>query len=163
MKKQSVISALLVGASFLGATAQAATPGQLNAFKEGERVLYGRLVEAYRQGQLPEVYKQRQLLERNYPNSIHLDNAYYLSGMLEFQGNRLGEAVRTFNLVTDRFPKSNKRPAALFGLAMSYKRLGLNSLSLKVLNSIAKDYPGSPESARAQMHLRVEKTGSLKR
>lgn len=163
MKKIAVIRALLVLASLSVIEARAATPRKLNAFQEGERLIYARLVESYRKNSLPEVYRQRQMLERNYPQSIHLDNAIYLTGMLEFQNNRLGEAVRTFNTVTDRFPKSNKRPAALFGLAMSYKRLGIKPLSLKVLNEIVRAYPGSPESQRAQMHLRVEKTGSLKR
>jgi TolA-binding protein len=155
VSKKTLISMALL---FASSPLFAATPKNLNAFKEGERVIYGRLVEAYRRGQLPEVYRQRQLLERNYPQSVHLDNAIFLTGMLEFQNNRLGEAVRTFNTVTDRYPKSNKRPAALFGLAMSYKRLNLKPLSVRVLNTIQKEYPGSPESARAAMHLRVEKS-----
>jgi TolA-binding protein len=153
----------MVIASSFAIDAHAATPKNLNAFQEGERLVYGKLVEAYRRGSLADVYHQRQILERNYPASVHLDNALYLTGMLEFQNGRIGEAVRTFNTVTDRYPKSNKRPAALFGLAMSYQRLGLNPLSDKVLHSISKEYPGSPESARAQMHLRMEKQGSLKR
>lgn len=163
MKKQSVISALMLIASSFMIEVHAATPKNLNAFKEGERLIYGKLVEAYRRGSLSDVYHQRQILEKNYPTSVHLDNALYLTGMLEFQNGRLGEAVKTFNTVTDRFPKSNKRPAALFGLAMSYKRLNIQPLSTKVLNSLTKEYPGSPESARAMMHLRMEKTGSLKR
>ena len=163
MKKHSVISSLVIAASLLALEAHSATPQKLNAFQEGDRLIYARLVESYRKNSLPEVYRQRQILERNYPQSVHLDNAIYLTGMLEFQNNRLGEAVRTFNTVTDRYPKSNKRPAALFGLAMSYKRLGIKPLSTRVLNDIVRAYPGSPESQRAQMHLRVEKTGSLKR
>lgn len=163
MKKHSVISALVIAASLLALEARGATPQKLNAFQEGDRLIYARLVEAYRKNSLPEVYRQRQILERNYPQSVHLDNAIYLTGMLEFQNNRLGEAVRTFNTVTDRYPKSNKRPAALFGLAMSYKRLGIKSLSTRVLNDIVRAYPGSPESQRAQMHLRVENTARLKR
>lgn len=135
---------------------QAAVPKNMNAFSEGERVVYTRLVEAYRKNQLAEVVKHRQLLEKNYPRSVHLDNAYYLTGMLEFQNQYMGEAVKSFNVVTDRFPKSNKRPAALFGLAMSYQKLNLPKLSHKVLEQISKEYPGSPESRRAWMQLRME-------
>lgn len=154
---KSTLAVLLFTQLLTHGFAQAATPKNLNAFSEGERLVYTRLVEAYRKNQLDEVIKQRQLLERNYPKSVHLDNAYYLTGMLEFQNQYMAEAVKSFNTVTDRFPKSNKRPAALFGLAMSYQRLNLQPLSSKVLKQIAKEYPGSPESKRAWMQLKLEK------
>jgi TolA-binding protein len=159
VKKLFVIMGLAIVTS---GHAIAAVPSKINAFQEGERLLYTRLVEAYRKNQLADVTRQRQVLEKNYPKSVHLDNAYYLSAMLEFQDGKIGEAMRTFNTVTDRFPQSNKRPAALFGLAMTYKRLGLQPQALRVLHSIVKQYPGSPESQRAWMHLRLEKQTSLK-
>lgn len=159
------ISPLIVAAVtwVMSVSAFAAVPRKMNAFAEGERVVYARVVEAYRKGQLEEVHKQRKLLERHYPSSVFLDNALYMSGMLEFQNNRIGEAVRTFSRVREEYPKSNKRPAALFGLAMSYKRLGLNPQATRILSSIMKEYPGSPEAQRARMHMRVERTGSVKR
>ncbi len=83
--------------AFVAQSALAAVPKKMNAFTEGDRVVYTRLVEAYRKNNLAEVQKQRALLEKNYPASVHLDNAYYLTGMLEFQNQYLGEAVRSFN------------------------------------------------------------------
>ncbi len=159
MKKQIVITFLTLVTAW---PAFAAVEKKLNAFSEGDRLVYTRLVEAYRKNNLDEVAKQRQILEKNYPLSIHLDNAYYLLGMLQFQKEYLGEAVRSFNTVTDRFPMSNKRPAALFGLAMSYKRLGLSPQSYRVLREIRSQYPGSPESKRAWMHLELEKNKTRK-
>ncbi len=160
MKKHLVISSIALLSTV---PAMAAIPKKVNAFKDGERLVYTRVVEAYRKNNLSGVVKSRQILEKNYPNSIHLDNAYYLTGMLQFQNQQIGEAVRSFNTVTDRFPQSNKRPAALFALAMSYKRLGLQPLQLRVMNEITKQYPGSPESQRAWMQMKIEKSGSLKR
>ena len=100
-------------------SSRAAIPPKISQFPEGERLIYTRLLEAFHRNELPEVVKQRQVLERNYPNSIHLDNAYYLNGMLEYQSNRLGEAIKSFAVVKDRFVKSNKRPSALFGMAVT--------------------------------------------
>lgn len=160
MRKQSVIAAAFLLSAI---HAHAAVPKKLAVFPEGERLIYGRVVDAYRHNDLAKLLHQRQLLERNYPASIHLDNAYYLSGMLQFQNSRYGEAVREFNTVTDRFPKSNKRPGALFALAMTYERLGLRPQCDRVMNSIIKEYPGSQESQRAWMHLQVEKAGTVKR
>src|SRR4051812_33176909 len=100
--------ALIAVATLATLPAFAAVPKKLNAFSEGDRMVYTRLVEAYRKNDLTEVQRQRRTLEKNYPQSVHLDNAYYLTGMLEYQNQYLGEAVRSFNTVTDRFPKSNK-------------------------------------------------------
>jgi TolA-binding protein len=133
----------------------AATPPKLNAFSEGERLLYTRIVEAYRKNDAAELTRQRDLLAKNYPKSVHLDNAFYLSGVLEFQNNHMSEAVRNFGIVADRYPHSNKRPAALFAKAMTYQKLGLKPQASHVLNEIVKEYPGSQESQRAWMQLKI--------
>lgn len=56
-----MLCALLVLGSNL---ALAAVPAKISAFPEGERLLYTRLVEAYRRNQLSAVIHQRQLLEK---------------------------------------------------------------------------------------------------
>jgi len=154
-KKRSVIFAL---AMFSAGNLFAAVPKKLSMFPEGERLIYSRLVDSYRRNDLAQVIQQRQLLEKNYPSSIHLDNSYYLSGMLQFQSGRYGEAIRDFNTVTDKYPKSNKRAASLFAMAMTYERLGLKPQSKSVMESLIKEYPGSQEYQRAWMHLQVGKT-----
>lgn len=152
--KQSVILSLVF---WFTASTWAAVPKSTQAFPEGDRLIYSRLVQAFRKNQLPELIRQRQLLERNYPVSVHLDNAIYLQGMLEFQNGQYGEAVRSFNLVTKKFTTSNKRPAALFAKGVTYERLNLKPLAIQSWKAVIKDYPGSPESQRAWMHLRMEK------
>jgi TolA-binding protein len=159
MLKHSVISALLLLSAM---AANAAVEKKLSVFPEGERLIYGRVVESYRRNDLTQMLQQRSLLERNYPSSVHLDNAFYLSGMLQFQNSRYGEAVRDFNVVTDKYPKSNKRPSALFAMAMTYERLGLQPQAQRVMGTLIKEYPGSQESQRAWMHLQVEKSAKRK-
>ena len=136
-------------------SAPAAVPQKLNAFAEGERLIYTRVVEAYRKGNLAETLKQRDLLARNYARSVHLDNAYYLSGVLQFQSGRLAEAVRDFGVVEKSYPKSNKRPAAMFAKAMTYEKLGLRPQAKRLMQLIVKEYPGSQESQRAWMQLKL--------
>jgi TolA-binding protein len=160
MKKHVVIGLIVLT---LTPVLHAAVPRHLNAFTEGDRLVYTRVIEAYRRGQLAQVLHQRQVLERNYPNSVHLDNAYYLSASLEYQAGHYAEAVRDFSVVTDRFPQSNKRPAALFAKAMTYEKLGLKVQAARLLNSVVKQYPGSQESQRAWMQLKVASLDSHKR
>lgn len=159
--------ALAFTSLLLSANAGAAVPGKLAAFPEGERLVYSRIVEAYRHNNYAAIVKQRQLLEHNYPRSVHLDNAYYLSGMLELQNNRIGEALKTFDVVRDHFAKSNKRPAAMFASGAAYQKLNLPVLANRVFQRVITEYPGSPEAQRAWMQLKVTKimanTPGLKR
>jgi TolA-binding protein len=162
MKKHSVMRWAATLASLipflLPVLASASIPSKkASFFPEGERLVYTRLVEAYHHNQIQEVIRQRQTLERNYPLSVHLDNAYYLNGMVELQNNRLGEAIKTFDVVKNRFVKSNKRPSALFAIAATYQKLNLPAQAHRVFQKIMSEYPGSPESQRAWMQLRVEK------
>jgi TolA-binding protein len=135
---------------------RSAKPSMQSAFPEGERLIYTRLIEAYRKGNRQELLSQRQLLEKNYPTSIHLDNAYNMVGMLEFQGGRYGEAIQNFQVIRQRFPKSNKRSSALFATAMAYDRLKLPAQSKRLIHELIQEYPGSPESLRAQMFLKLQ-------
>jgi TolA-binding protein len=130
-------------------------PQKANSFPEGEKLVYARIQDSYRKGDIEEVSKQRKLLEKNYPQSIHLDNAYYLLGALEFSQDHLGEALREFDAVVNRFTQSNKRPAALFAMGMTYKKLNLPKQALAVFQRVINIYPGSVESQRAWMELRL--------
>jgi TolA-binding protein len=160
MKKHAVIGllAILIATPVL----HAAVPQKLNAFAEGERLVYTKLVEAYRRNQYAEVIAQRQILEKNYPNSIHLDNAYYMSGMLEFQNMRYANALKDFNVIRYKYTKSNKRASALLATAVTYQKLNLVPESHRVFSYVMKEYPGSPESQRAWMQLKLEKNQGKK-
>lgn len=160
MQRHSIIYFLLTlcGGCFLFLNLAVAAPAKMGAsFPEGERLIYTRLIESFRRNDLSEVMRHRRILEQNYPNSIHLDNAYYLLGMLEFQNQRFGEALRSFGRVREAFIKSNKRPSAMIGMAMTYERLNLAPQARRVFEQVAREYPGSPESQRAWMHLKLEK------
>lgn len=152
--------ALVLAMTTLAAgSARAAIPSKLSAFPEGERMVYARILAAYRANKTNEARHQRDVLERNYPGSIHLAHAYYLSGVLEFQNGHYAEAVKNFGVVTDRFPQSRKRSAALFAKATTYDRLNLRPLALKLWTQITRQYPGSQEAQRslAQLHLKDPK------
>lgn len=135
----------------------ASVPQKLSQFEEGDRLIYSRLIEAYRKGNLVEVINQRKKLAKLYKSSVYLDRAYYLNGVLELQNNRLGEALKNLDIVTDKFVLSHKRPAAFFAMAMTYKKMNLPSQAHAVLRKIMKEYPASPEARRAWAQLRLEK------
>lgn len=144
---------------FTSAIALAAPHSIEKVFPEGERLVYAKLIQAYRKADLPAVVKQKKLLEQNYPHSIHLDNAYYLLGALQFHEDQFGESLKTFDHLLEQFPESPKCASALYAMAMTYKKLNLHKQSVAVLDRIVKRYPGSPDSHRAVMELRIAKEG----
>lgn len=123
---------------------------------EGEKAIYLRFLDSYRKGQIVEAYRFKDLLLKNYPQSIHADNAVYLTGMLDMQRGRFAEAIKNFGAVQTLYPAGNKVPAALYAKSMTYNKLNMNQLSLQILEEVIKKYPGSPESQRAWMDLRLK-------
>jgi TolA-binding protein len=150
----------------LAGAASASIPKQkANGFPEGEKLVYSKFLNSFRKADLQDMEKQKKLLEQNYPASIHLDNAYYLIGALEYQQDHLGEALRAFDHVVNQFPQSARRSAALFGMGMTYKKLNLSHQAQAVFKRVINLYPGSPESQRAWLESRMadnEKSNSSK-
>ncbi|MGE4131305.1 MAG: tol-pal system YbgF family protein [Bdellovibrionales bacterium] len=143
--------------SFFCVAANAAVPKKLGFFPEGERLVYSRFVEHFRKNEVSKAIQQRRLLEKKYPSSVHLDNAFYMTGMLHFQNENFAQALSDFGTVTERFPRSNKRPSALFAKAVTYEKLSLPNQAARVYQMVIDEYPGSQESQRAWMHLRIRK------
>lgn len=152
MRKQLVILGFIFGGVFVDAS----VPSKLNAFTEGDRLVYSQIVRAYKKDQRAELSQQLRLLAKNYPQSVHLDNAFYLKAMLDFQQQRWAEAIRSFATVRTKFPNGNKRPAAMLGIAMSYLNLGLKVQANRVFGELIREYPGSSEALRAKVQLKVQ-------
>jgi TolA-binding protein len=152
--------ALAASIVFINLSVVAAVPPSVKSvLPEGDRLLYGRLVEAFRGAQLEEVARLTRQLEKTYPRSVHLDNALYMWGTLEFQQGRYSEALRHFRTVNEKFPLSNKRSSALFATGVLYQRLNLPKQARFVFERVMKEYPGSVESQRAWMQVQIEKRG----
>lgn len=126
-----------------------------DAFPEGEKLVFSKLLSSFRKGDVEDVTKQKKLLEDKYPTSVHLDSAYYLLGALEYQQGHLGEALRAFDKVVNQYTLSSKRSGALFGMGMTYKKLNLFNQAQAVFHRILELYPGSPEAQRASLEIRL--------
>jgi TolA-binding protein len=127
---------------------------------EGEKAIYLRLVDAYRRADLTETYKFRDLMLKHYSSSVYADNGIYLTGLLDYQKGRVAEAIGNFGEIIKRFPKSNKRAAAMYAKSQAYSRLNLHGMARELMEQILQEYPGSPESQRAVIDLRLkEKKG----
>ena len=124
-------------------------------FPEGERLLYDKILKAYRKDKLKKVSQSTELMMKWYPQSIYIDNAVYLMAELALKNGHFAEAIRGFDFVIKRYPLGNKRASALFAKAVAYRRLNLAKQAKRTLYILIKTYPGSPESFRAASELRL--------
>lgn len=161
--KKIFLQSCLVILSVVGVSSYGVSTPIKSQLPDGDKVIYGRLVEAYRQQKLKDVVNQKNLLQKNYPGSIHMDNALYLSGLLQVQKNRIPEGLKDLSALEKNYPKSLKRPSALFVKAMAYQKLNLPVQQKSVLEELTKKYAGSVESQKAWVELRLMKEKKVKR
>lgn len=127
-----------------------ALPRPLNA-----DTLYAEIIKSYRIQNLAAVEFYKNELIKRYPNSIHIDNAIYLTGTLFFKKNDYAQSLKFFQQIITHYSGSNKRPAALLMKARAYSALNLKDLAIKTLKYLRKEYPGSPEFFQADAELSI--------
>lgn len=153
----SMLFAAQVSFAAVGPMAGSKSKAKLGSqLPEGEKAIYLRVVEAYREGNVAQVYKFRDLLLKHYPRSVYADNALYLTGLLDYHKGRTAEAIQNFGDVTTRYPQSNKRVSAMYAKAVAYSKLNMPEFTKRLLKEIIDQYPGSPESQRAWIDLRLK-------
>jgi TolA-binding protein len=117
--------------------------------------IYQKTVEKYQQGDESAMNAYANLLLKRFPKSIYGDNVLYLQGMLSFSQKKYGESLSFFQRILSVYPQSNKAVSALFAKGVVFKKMNLNKESVRLLAEVINQYPGSPESDRAQAELKL--------
>ncbi|MEY4616099.1 MAG: hypothetical protein RJB66_1059 [Pseudomonadota bacterium] len=120
-----------------------------------ELQVYQRAVERSKQSDSAALNAYSSLLLKRFPNSIYCDNVIYLQGMLAFNQKNYGPSLNLFQKIIDRYPQSNKAVSALFAKGIVFRKMNLEKEAVKVLAQVMNKYPGSPESERAQVELKL--------
>ena len=145
------------------AAAQAApTPISVSSEKTGEHFLYSKILDTYRSKNSNELERTQALLMKSYPESVFIDNAIYLNGLLAFENGDYKKAVTHFDRLLRDYPRSNKAVAALYARASCEKRLGRVMNAKRGYIQVRDLYPGSPEAARVSVELKLLESAALK-
>lgn len=122
-----------------------------------EKQLFEELVQAYERNDELSFASRFQAMVSEHQKSIYMDETLYLAGMMAFGNKQYGKAVRMFSQVVKDFPRSGKVRAALFAKAAAYRKMNLKPQAVDVFKAVKSKYPGSPESRRAEVELRLIK------
>lgn len=120
-----------------------------------ELEIYHKVAEKYQQNDEVAVQAYANLLIKKYPRSIYCDNALYFQGMMAFTSKKFGESLNAFQRILQNYPQSNKAVSALFAKGVVFKKMNLPKEAARVLASVINKYPGSPESDRAEIELKL--------
>lgn len=163
MQSRLGIASFVIFCSVVATSSQAAVPKKsepvsaAKQFPEGEEILYTRVLENYRKGNIEELQKVANRLVKLFPNSVYCDNALYFTALAMTEKEIYGPAIKLFDRIEEQYPLGNKRAASIYAKSSIYKKLNLPQLSKMMLEKVVRVYPGTPEALRAQMELKTLK------
>jgi tol-pal system protein YbgF len=94
----------------------------------------------------------RRYLEQ-FPDTELTDNAAYWIGECSFSQKKYAQAIREFDEVLTRFPKSDKLASALLKKAYAHIEAGDRTRGGALLQQVVRDYPSTDEANLARQRL----------
>lgn len=88
-----------------------------------------------------------------YPATDLSDNAQYWIGESHFSERKFDEAIRDFDALLKRWPKSDKAAGALLKKGLALQELGRRAEAVVALQYVIHEYPGSDEARLARQRL----------
>ena len=125
--------------------------------KVDETALYAEIASSYRKNDEIGFKSRMQTFLTRFPQSAYADNVLYLAGRMAFDNKNFAEAIKYYQRVISKYPRSNKVVAARLGKGVAYKKMNLTPQAGYVFKDLRKRYPGSPEAFRAENELKIIK------
>ena len=88
-----------------------------------------------------------------YPSTDLSDNAQYWIGESHFSERKFDDAIRDFDTLLKRWPKSDKAAAALLKKGLALQELSRRAEAVVALQYVVHEYPGSDEARLAKQRL----------
>jgi tol-pal system protein YbgF len=88
-----------------------------------------------------------------FPDTSLAPNAHYWIGQIFYTRKDYRKAIETFDLVVQKYPKSDVVAKSLLQEGLAYHELGDKTRSRTFLRRVVQDYPFSEESKLAKNRL----------
>ena len=111
--------------------------------------LFQQAFEKLKTGDLVGAAIDFQTFAQNFPRNDAADNALLDEGIALYGQRRFGDALAVLTRIEGRYPAGDAVPEAIWRAADCEEQLGRAADAKKRLRHLAKDYPQTPEGARA--------------
>jgi tol-pal system protein YbgF len=121
------------------------SPGSAN-----ETEVYQKALDSVHKGDYLSAAASFRAFLKGHPKSDLADNAQYWIGECYYAMRDYQKAIKEFQALLDKFPRSGKAPGALLKQGYSFAELKMPDEAKMFLNKVIKDYPSSEEAVRAK-------------
>jgi TolA-binding protein len=132
-----------------------AATGLKTDLKISDRELYGELLAAYDRNDEFGFHSRLQMFQERFARSPLMEDSLYLAGMMAVSEKNYGVALRNFNRILKEHPHGHKVASALFAKGATLKKMNLPDQARQSWLQVQKHFPGSPESMRAAMEIKI--------
>lgn len=94
-------------------------------------------------------------LQKKSPKNPFLPELYYLKGLMQLSNKNYGLALKSFNYVVKKYPRSQYASQSLFAKGVTFQRMGFRSPAIAIFEDIRRRYPKSLEAQRAQLEIKI--------
>lgn len=115
--------------------------------------LYGEALSAYRSGNFEKSSSLFSEFAAQFPSHDLADNAVYWKGECFYARNDSQKALKTFEMIPEKYPKGNKVPDSLLKAGLCCIKTGDRKNALFYLKKVVAEYPSHPASAKAGVAL----------
>jgi tol-pal system protein YbgF len=119
-----------------------------------EKTAYEKNFALLREGRIDDSVAGFQAFLVNYPNGEYADNAEYWLGEAYYVSRDFPKAKASFEQLIANYPGSSKIPDARLKLGFTLDELGEDSTAKRVLNDVARDYPGTTVARLAEQRIK---------
>lgn len=123
--------------------------------ESAEHNLYAKVIANYRQKRSADLKRVTEILLKTYPQSVFADRAIFLNARLDFENANDPAALSECEKIIRNYPNANKLVATYFLKAQILKKQGHLLEAKSVLADVQNYFPGSPESYRVPLELKL--------
>ena len=122
----------------------------------GEEKIYRNAEAKWRAQDEEGLARQVDLLFKGYKDSPYTSVTLNWLGDLHYKKGNFEKALQDFQRLYRSFPDGNRAVAALFGVGLSYRKLGKTTEAQEAFHAIVRTYPGSKEALEASELIKDE-------
>jgi len=148
------LDAKVAGGTPMSTTDASANPSASSGPRPSQETLYSNALRDFTSGKYDLSRQEFEDYLKYYPDSDLASNSRFYLGEINYAEKKYSEAIRDYDQVLDRYPKSFKQADARLKKALALLQLGQRASAQRELREVVRRHPGTDAERRARAALR---------